>query len=169
MIYFSYTQCDDNYASQHSAGIKLRDKLFSALGINGNVTVREDGRPCIDANADFSVSHSKHLAICAVLCDFPPTSDEFDTIKLYGKEIGIDAEYIDPNADFNRLFKIAKRYLNAVPASADEFYTLWTRREAFGKLCGEGFFHRSDDCGCTYHIFDIACNYGVYRVTVCVR
>lgn len=171
MIYYAYRFCENNYRSQHEAGIELREMLFSALNITDEVKVSESGRPYISsADIDFSVSHSKNMAVCAVI--FPknvPVSPDIYTIAASGHKIGVDAECIDPVPDISRLDRIARRYLNTEIGSADEFYTRWTRREAFGKLCGEGLFCRSDDKSCVYHTFTVELGDSLYKVTMCIQ
>lgn len=86
---------------------------------------------------EFSVSHSCDLAVCAV----------------DGRPVGIDVEKIRPID-----LRVAKRVCTAAelkylfgrppepadfayaedPALLERFYTLWTRKEAFGKCGGQG-------------------------------
>lgn len=169
MIYYAYKFCENNYRSQHETGIELRTLLFSALNISDDIEISENGRPCINCtDVDFSVSHSKNMALCAVI--YPKAiqvSSDIHTIDLAGSKIGADAEFIDPASDVMRLNKIANRYLDAEIGSRDEFYTAWTRREAFGKLCGEGVFYHSNSVGCAYSTFTLEQNKDMYRVTIC--
>ena len=75
----------------------------------------------------FSLAHTDGIALCA-LCDKP---------------VGIDIEWID---DRSSLLDIAKRFFSAeeqayISQSAFPllvFYSLWTKKEAYAKLTGEG-------------------------------
>lgn len=84
--------------------------------------------PC--SGLRFNVSHSAGLAVLAI---------------TNGQDVGIDAEFIRPVADFNR---IARRFfslreyqaLEALPPETRlrAFFACWTRKEAFIKAVGEG-------------------------------
>lgn len=171
MIYYLYAQCENNYASQHETALRLRERLFSVLNITSKVYIADTKRPCLkDVTADFSVSHSKNLAICAVVykrkADVP---NDIHVIDCPGSRIGIDTEFCDPSPDTDKLFRIAKRYLGKEPADPDEFYTLWTRREAFGKLLGEGVFCHGDDSSSSYFTFSVDVGSDKYKTTICVN
>ena len=81
MIYFSYEFTESDRASQHEAGLRCRDRLFSLLGyayLIPQIYTGANGRPCIERpDIDFSVTHSAHLAACAVICnkDYPVPDD----------------------------------------------------------------------------------------------
>lgn len=171
MIYYAYKFCENNYRSQHETGIELRTRLFSALNITDDIEISENGRPCIKcSDVDFSVSHSKNMAVCAVIYSKAiPVSSDIHTIEAAGSKIGADTEFIDPAADIMRLNKIANRYLNTEIASRDEFYINWTRHESFGKMCGEGIFYKSDDRYCSYFTLTSAIGKDKYLITICIK
>lgn len=74
----------------------------------------------------FNLSHSGHWCVCAV----------------HDRPVGVDIQQVRPA----RFSAIAKRYfspadcarLQAEPEPEALFYTLWTQREALGKLLGVG-------------------------------
>ena len=175
MIYIAYRTTDTDRASQHEAGILCRDSLFRAAGIKTEFAVKESGRPyALCGGADFSVTHSKRLAACALITDKEISAWDKKDIKMItlpfsGTEIGLDAEYIDPDADTSRLSGIYERFFASPVSSAEEFYSLWTRREAFGKLCGDGVLCKRSDSGCKYESFTVDLCSGSYRMCVCFR
>lgn len=175
MIYIAYRATDTDRESQHEAGIMCRDSLFRAADIKTEFAVKESGRPyALCGGADFSVTHSKRLAACALITDKEISAwDEKDikmiTLPFSGTEIGLDAEYIDPDADKAKLSKIYERFFASPVSSAEEFYSLWTRREAFGKLCGDGILCKRSDSGCKYESFTVDLCSGSYRMCVCFR
>ena len=175
MIYIAYRTTDTDRASQHEAGILCRDSLFRAAGIKTEFAVKESGRPyALCGGADFSVTHSKRLAACALITDKEISAwDEKDikmiTLPFSGTEIGLDAYFIDPDADKAKLSKIYERFFASPVSSAEEFYSLWTRREAFGKLCGDGVLCKRSDSGCKYESFTVDLCSGSYRMCVCFR
>lgn len=175
MIYIAYRTTDTDRASQHEAGIMCRDSLFRAAGIKTEFAVKESGRPyALCGGADFSVTHSKRLAACALITDKEISAwDEKDikmiTLPFSGTAVGLDAEFIDPDADKAKLSKIYERFFASPVSSAEEFYSLWTRREAFGKLCGDGVLCKRSDSGCKYESFTVDLCSGSYRMCVCFR
>lgn len=175
MIYIAYMATDTLRASQHEAGIMCRDSLFRAAGIKTEFAKKEGGRPyALCGGADYSVTHSKHLAACALITDKEiPKWDEKDinilTLPFSGTEIGLDAEFIDPDADTARLSRVYERFFATAVSSAEEFFNLWTRREAFGKLCGDGVLCKRSDSGCKYESFTVDLCSGSYRLCVCFR
>ena len=175
MIYIAYRTTDTDRASQHEAGIMCRDSLFRAADIKAEFAVKESGRPyALCGGADFSVTHSKRLAACALITDKEISAwDEKDikmiTLPFSGTAVGLDVEFIDPDADKAKLSKIYERFFASPVSSAEEFYSLWTRREAFGKLCGDGVLCKRSDSGCKYESFTVDLCSGSYRMCVCFR
>ena len=90
------------------------------------------GKPYFNfpASPYFSISHSRGIAAAAI-CDYK-----------YG-EIGFDIEVIDKGYDFSH---IAERFFNDVEKaeleaggnSANAFFSIWTAKEAYAKLGGQG-------------------------------
>lgn len=106
--------------------------LLSELGSPHALTYRcgEKGKPYFeDIPLFFSISHSGEYVLCAVS----------------SREVGADIQKIQP-AD---VMKLAKRFFSEPECRALErcesdgereglFFGLWTRKEAYGKLTGEG-------------------------------
>lgn len=173
MVAVAFESCENQYAVQHAAGIRLRNTLLYYFGLDSAAYIfskTNDGKPyAVDAPFHFSISHSGELCCCAVSAELPfsseirgaslkielhpctpdPTAWEWTNGILFLPEvsgnIGIDIEKVDLSADLARLAKITKRYLHTAdaPASADDFYYSWTRQEALGKFTGEGFFTKT--------------------------
>jgi 4'-phosphopantetheinyl transferase len=120
------------------ARARLRELLANYLDTSSErieFQYGEHGKPRIAEPQDpiaFSLSHSHEMAIVAVAC---------------GQEIGVDLEWIGRRVDAQA---IADRYYDPVEVSdlaraeGDEmlphFLRLWTRKEAFAKLSGQGIW-----------------------------
>lgn len=81
---------------------------------------------------EFNLSHSHKLALCAV---------------ARGRKVGVDIERIDPVADLERLaafaFSLTEQQTLATLSGEQRligFYNCWTRKEAYVKARGDGFF-----------------------------
>ncbi len=87
----------------------------------------EFGKPRVKgAGLHFSASHSSGLALIAVSRTL---------------EIGVDVERIDPEIDREN---VARHFfcggeIHVADASAEEFFRIWTRKEAYVKAMGVGF------------------------------
>lgn len=84
-----------------------------------NISTSENGKPFIPGwKYHFSISHSNDLLVIAI--------DD--------KEIGVDCQFVDEEKDY---IKIANRFFNDIDNStiktADDFYELWTKKEAYAK------------------------------------
>lgn len=88
---------------------------------------REDGKPILDGYPEFhfNISHTR----CAVMCGFS------------NEEIGVDVEKIN-KAPFDIMRKcFTQNETDSVDTSVEDnpdFYKIWTRKEAYGKLRGIG-------------------------------
>ena len=95
-----------------------------AMGVE-NLHYDENNKPLAD-NCFVSISHSKDMiAVCK--------SD---------KPVGIDIEFISTDRDYH---KIAKRFYEGKELeyfisspTAETFYEIWTKKEAFSKISGQG-------------------------------
>lgn len=129
------------HSGRRSAFVASRAALRSILGRYtasepSRIRLGADagGKPRIEEGGDlrFNLSHSAALAVCAV---------------TYGREVGVDVEWIRPDFDFTR---IVDRFFTAgeraalrrlPPASRREaFFRSWTRKEAYLKARGESVF-----------------------------
>jgi len=112
-----------------AAYLLLRLALREIYCINKAVDFEytEKGKPLLKDYPQiyFSISHSKHIAACAVS----------------GFEVGIDVQYIAPVSD-----AVAKRVLTrkefagykSAPAKDEYFCEIWTIKESFLKKTGQG-------------------------------
>ncbi len=83
-----------------------------------NIKRTEKGKPYIENDVCFSVSHSDNVLVCAI-----------------GKEnLGIDIEKI---RDTDCL-KISKRFLNKELRTKEDFFKEWVRAESYVKYTGNG-------------------------------
>ena len=94
-------------------GIPASELVFS---------VHDGGKPyCVGVPCEFSLSHTSGMIVCAV-------SDE---------PVGIDAELLRPAP-----MRVARRFTDAereyISGSDERFFRVWTRKEAFGKMTGDG-------------------------------
>ena len=94
-------------------GVPASKLIFSA---------HEGGKPyCVGIPCEFSLSHTSGMIVCAI-------SDE---------PVGIDAELLRPAP-----MRVARRFTDAereyISGSDERFFRVWTRKEAFGKMTGDG-------------------------------
>lgn len=93
----------------------------------------EHGKPCFRSIPfKFSISHSEENVLCV----------------FSKQEIGADIQYLKPQEDktmtgiVNRFFSEGERdrweQIERAEDRADFFYRIWTRKEAYAKLTGEG-------------------------------
>ena len=173
MVAVAFASCENQYAVQHAAGIRLRNTLLHCFGLDPAAYIfskTNEGKPyAVDDPFHFSISHSGELCCCAVSVELPFSSEirgpslkmelhpcasnpiawEWTNDILFLPEvsgnIGVDIEKVDSGADLARLSKITKRYLHTAdaPASADDFYHSWTRQEIHRR----GFFYKNGN-GC---------------------
>ena len=112
-----------------AAYLLLRDSLRKTYGLAGNPCVAYDanGKPFLPdhPSVHFSLSHCPKAAACAV-ADRP---------------VGVDVEEIAPVSDevLRRALSDGERADLSASAEPDvDFARLWTRKEAFAKLTGDG-------------------------------
>ncbi|MDR2510410.1 MAG: 4'-phosphopantetheinyl transferase superfamily protein [Spirochaetaceae bacterium] len=139
-ILFTLIGAGRAHASSHDGKKLVEYYLKRKHGITSPVFLsRPRGKPYIEGAPCFNVSHSKRL-VCAAFSD---------------SEVGIDVEYVrDVNiAGISRRFSSAER--DFIEKSADPkaaFFYVWTRKEAFLKARGSGFF-------CDTSLFDCTQNF----------
>jgi 4'-phosphopantetheinyl transferase len=117
---------------------RLRELLGSYTGeppASLHFALNAYGKPVLPGRVSFSVAHTAGLAVFAVARDF---------------RVGIDVERLDPA---RASLLVADAFLSAAEsnhlrtcgddARADEFFRLWTRREALIKARGTGWFDES--------------------------
>lgn len=136
----------------------LKTALENDYGINDfELLFSEKGKPYLKDRNDifFSISHSKKCCVCVV-------SD---------RVIGVDAEEIKPFSQRlaekvcseNELREIEKS-----PDKAREFTKIWTRKESFIKMTGEGFSHGLKEADTTSKDFVIIEKNGCF-ISVCEK
>lgn len=73
MVAVAFSDCENTYESQHTAGIDLRDMLLHGFDIKPEdflFSKTKEGKPYADgAPFLFSISHSRSLCCCAVSAD----------------------------------------------------------------------------------------------------
>ncbi len=122
MIKVFFAECKETRKEQHEAAYKL---LYAAAEFCGydvaklKIEKTELGKPFFAGKEDvfFSISHSGGYAAC-VIGDIP---------------CGIDIE-----REREVPLRVSERYLGG--KSGKEALRLWTMRESFGKIDGQGFF-----------------------------
>ena len=88
------------------------------------------GKPSVDGPWQFNLSHSGTWALCAVVRDLP---------------VGVDIEVLRNMADAEDLAErfftpVEARMVQAANPRERHFFTVWTRKEAFVKANGQGFY-----------------------------
>ncbi|MBO4234974.1 MAG: 4'-phosphopantetheinyl transferase superfamily protein [Firmicutes bacterium] len=106
---------------------ELEDEIFVRLLEGAEIKVTEKGKPYfVDVPLEFSVTNSGDMWMCAVS----------------EKPCGIDLQ-IRKNASYKRIsdrFYRPKEKEFVDMFGEEGFFRIWTRREAYGKAIGEGFW-----------------------------
>lgn len=121
----------ENYRETYPelSGSELTDRLITdclaEYGIrNVDICRTSKGKPYADADVHFSVSHSGSYFVC-IIADCPVGIDVQEKRKTSGSKIAgryfteSEQEYIEEHGE-------------------DGFFRLWTRKEAYSKLTGDG-------------------------------
>lgn len=134
----------------------LRCVLAAELGATPEsiaFTYNPHGKPALSANGslDFNVAHSGPMALIALTQD---------------GEIGIDIEAIRPELATHEVaatvFTDEERALLRGVDHVEQFFRLWTRKEAYLKAIGEGFASPSLEIPSDWQITELAVSDG-YR------
>lgn len=109
--------------------------LLSRSGARGTLLYETNGRPkLLDAKVDFSIAHTGSHVFCAVLSE----------ASVRNARIGLDAECtgrfsIEVMQELAaRWFAEGEREAFAKAPTEDAFLRIWTRKEAYVKMTGEG-------------------------------
>ncbi len=109
--------------------------LLSEMGVCGELAYEASGRPFLcNADMDFSVTHTQNAVFCALLSPKGGTD----------VRIGLDAEELsrfDPSIAASmtvRWFAPREQALWAQTPTTESFLRIWTRKEAYVKMTGEG-------------------------------
>jgi 4'-phosphopantetheinyl transferase len=122
-----FRKWEDRQASLY--GKLLLKKALKDLGIESGLTnlkYSEYGRPYLENNTDFNISHSGYVVVCAISTD--------------GK-IGIDIEEIKPTSIFDFKKQFSDEEWKIIVTSGNAyfwFYYYWTAKEAVIKADGKG-------------------------------
>lgn len=127
------------YLSAHAF---LKKKLADILNISPQEIIlnkNKHGKPYIKQNIYFNLSHS-HNCWCIAVCNI--------------NEIGVDIEMIQYQTNYEDIIeyyftKNEQNKINNEKNSIEEFYKLWTRKEALQKAIGKGLWsniNQSDVC-----------------------
>jgi len=114
-------------------------RILSLLDTDNNMAHEPGGRPYFpDGHADFSISHSRNMAVAAWLSNPRPDQAPF--------RLGCDIQYVDPRKPHTgisrRFFHDCERvYIEeAGSETIRNFYRIWVLKEAWLKLYGLGVF-----------------------------
>lgn len=134
---------------QHELGLSLLSKILRGLGIETlpEIGITGSGKPFFPALGDlfFNISHSDGFAAAAV----------------GGIPVGVDVERDRPVKR-----ELIERFLGGVDDR--EAIREWTRREAYGKMTGEGFFFgREPKIPHVTREYSFACDNARYLITLC--
>ncbi len=166
MVYLYITE---KRATTDEAVLSLVPKYLAAAGREPRklkIARAEKGKPYFEDCSDihFSVSHSGEFFACA-FAEFPIGLDIQEHIKRQNETDAQAAE---------RCMKIAKRFFHPDEVDALEldtvsaFYKIWTAKESFVKLTGQGIDGEFGD----FCIFDLDSylwqgEYGNYSIALC--
>lgn len=131
MIFYSLIDENSNRMTEHEAAYKLLAYVLEKYyKINSfQMEKGEHGKPYLkDTNGiNFNISHCKGLVVCGIS----------------ENEIGIDAEYFrrfNENV-MQRVFSPwEQEYVLSSDAAEENFFRIWTLKEALGKYMGTGLF-----------------------------
>lgn len=139
------------YEAMKEAGIEVQSAKIERLAL---------GKPVFtNLNYHFNISHSCGRSVCV----------------LSEKEVGVDIEFCKKVRNFDYIAKHffcageQKRYFGA-KSSAEEFYRIWTRKEALLKKCAGNIEHETLKGINTYDYPEVTfteLKKGSYLITVC--
>jgi len=170
MIYLSIGSCDDERASQSLIAKNLLSALLCSLGFKQTEIIKDrNGRPYLPSGyPDISISHSGNICAVGVICDVDAKEGFSFSIPVIGTRIGIDIERFPTDFDIEKHKRIAGRFLDTDISSPEEFFRLWTRKEAYGKMAGEGFFTK-EQIPCNIYTFVLDHNNEKYCLSIAVK
>ena len=126
---------ENKKSAESAAGRMLLDVLLSRSGVastSADIKIGKQGKPYLATlpNTDFNITHSNGFVACILSVD--------------EGQVGIDAEPITTVIPDEKQKRLAARYFTDVERTTLEsgersFSELWTRREAFLKMTGDGF------------------------------
>lgn len=120
--------------AESEAGRALLGLLLSRHGIDpstAEIKTDVNGKPYVSGREDlhFNISHSKGFVVCA--------------FSVGEGRVGVDAERLRDVLPRERQIKLAERFFSEKEkkalADGESFVNLWTKREAYLKMTGDGF------------------------------
>lgn len=80
--------------------------------------------------------------------------------------IGVDIEEINPETEINSIAKIvfSSQEQQLVNNNLNNFYTLWSKKEAYLKACGGGFFEQYQITTINLDLVEIKSKYQIYAI-----
>ena len=147
---FIISKDKQRYIASHTL---LRILLSRYIGIHHtkiNFSKNTYGKPFIsDSTMEFNLSHTKQKLV----------------IAISNYEIGIDIEYLSESFDLNDFLDTAlsnneKEYIKALPETQQkrQFYSFWTKKEAFLKSIGTGLTNDLQMLELPIHKYDYVSN-----------
>lgn len=126
----------DNYLVRKYALRLILGKFLQQDPTNIQFQKTENKKPGI-ANIHFNTSHTKGYAV----------------ITISQEPVGIDIEYLNLDFDFSDLLSSCfsteeSRFISSTPDVQQNFYILWTRKEALIKATGEGLVNNLSQIPC---------------------
>lgn len=170
MIYFKLDHSENKHSIQHDKAYSLLYSMLNELGYNDiQIKTESSGRPYTDTEGlDFSISHSGNAVAVCITSDIEKDIECTFSLPVQGQKIGVDIEVMSDKLDIESQKRIARRFLNAEVTSGEEFYRLWTRNEAYGKLTGEGVIcNKAPDC--TYLSFAVEFADSTYSLSIAIQ
>ena len=131
MIFYSLIDEDSNRKTEHEAAYKLLSYVLEKYyKINSfQLGKGEHGKPYLEnvQGINFNISHCRGLVVCGVS----------------ENDIGVDVEYFRRFDEkvMERIFSPSeKEYVLSSDAAGENFFRIWTLKEALGKYIGTGLF-----------------------------
>lgn len=146
MLYIAVKSSADTREEMHLAALSLCKELLTSLGINEEILYAKSGKPYIkDDKAYISISHSHGAVCCAVNTENEKITELPNSVFCFPapfKSVGVDIEIL---CDNKNLIKIAKGIFSKAEQesffknpTAEQFFTIYTKKEAIVKQSGKG-------------------------------
>ena len=159
-----YSPDKNKKSAESDAGRRLLDLLLQENGVNAtsdNIKIGINGKPYFDVlpGIDFNITHSKGFVACV--------------LSMGEGRVGIDAEPTAIAYPPEKQKMLAARFFGddeqkSLADGSMTFSDLWTRREAYLKMTGEGFANgicRNIPQNLRFSSFEV----DGYTVTVCTE
>ncbi|MBQ2730215.1 MAG: hypothetical protein IJF69_05520 [Clostridia bacterium] len=170
MIYLALGTCENKLNIQHEIAYSMLFAMLKELGYGDiHIKTEDSGRPCTEVDGlDFSISHSKNACAVCIVSDIEKDIECTFSLPVNGTKVGVDIEEISDKFSLVSKNKLAKRFLGSEVSSKNEFFRLWTRNEAYGKMTGEGVICKKE-LECTYLTFEAELSDSVYSLSIAIH